>query len=128
ILGHPGVRRLLDFSQPVGLLLVGVLHFVPDDAVAYDSVAQLVAALAPGSFVVVSHAASEAFDPVFEAAKNKDDVYRQRTSTPGTSRTREEFERFFGGLDLLEPGVVRSNDWRPEPDSSPEPAGNGLWA
>jgi hypothetical protein len=128
LLGHPCVRRLLDFRQPVGLLLVGVLHFVPDDAVAYDSVAQLVAALAPGSYVVVSHAASEAFDPVFAMAENRDDVYRQRTSTPGTSRTREEFERFLTGLDLVEPGVVRLNDWRPEPDSSPEPGGNGMWA
>jgi len=128
ILGHPSVRRLLDFSQPVGLLLVGVLHFVPDDAQAYDSVARLVAALAPGSYVVVSHAAGEAFDHLLQQAANKDDVYRQRTATPGTSRTGPEVERFFTGLELMEPGVVRLNDWRPEPDESPEPGGNGLWA
>ncbi len=135
ILDHPTVRRLLDFQQPVGLLLVSVLHFVPDDAQAYDVVPQLVAALPPGSYLVVSHAAAEAFDHLYQRLTNKDDVYRQRTPTPGTSRTRSEVERFFTGLELVEPGVVRIGEWRPDPDESVEPAderrrggGLGAWA
>jgi SAM-dependent methyltransferase len=116
ILDHPNLRRLLDFRQPVGLLLVGVLHFVPDDTEANDAVAQLVAALAPGSYVVVCHAAAEAFDRLFEESKEKTDVYRQQTSTPGTSRTRARVERFFTGLEMVDPGVVQVCDWRPGPD------------
>jgi len=132
ILDHPGVRKLLDLRQPVGLLMVGVLHFVPDDAAAYDAVEQLVAALAPGSYVVVSHAASEAFDHLFQQAANQADVYRQQTATPGTSRTRSEVERFFAGVELMAPGVVRSCEW-PDPDEpvelpgDPQEGGRGSW-
>jgi SAM-dependent methyltransferase len=134
ILDHPEVRRLLDLRQPVGLLLVSVLHFVPDDTEAYDAVGQLAAELAPGGYVVLSHAASEAFEPIFARASDKTDVYRQHTPTPGTSRTRPEVERFFTGLDLVEPGVVRLSEWRPDPDAAaelpddPRGGGHGSWA
>lgn len=135
ILQHPGVRRLLDLDQPVALLMIGVLHFVPDDAEAYDAVAQLVDALAPGSYLAVSHAATEAFEHLYQQSDIKDDVYRQRTPTPGTSRTRSEVERFFAGLELLDPGVVWSAEWWPDPDEPVEAAespefsgGRGAWA
>jgi SAM-dependent methyltransferase len=116
ILEHPTVRRLLDFRAPIGLLLVGVLHFVPDDDEANKAVAELLAPMAPGSYVVVAHAASEAFDQLLEQSANKTDVYRQQTSTPGTSRTQSRVERFFAGLELVDPGVVQVCDWWPEPD------------
>jgi hypothetical protein len=133
ILDHPEVRRLLDLRAPLGLLLVSMLHFVPDDTEAYDSVARLVAELAPGSYLALSHGASEAFDSLFEQASDRTDVYRQQTTTPGTSRTRPEVERFFAGLDLVEPGVVRLGEWRPDPDEALEPGddphgGRGAWA
>jgi trans-aconitate methyltransferase len=133
IFDHPEVRRLLDLRQPVGLLLVSVLHFVPDDTEAYTAVAQLVAELAPGGYLVVSHAASELFDPAYAKAADRTDVYRQQTPTPGTSRTSSEVERFFTGLDLVEPGVVRLCEWRPAADASAEPVddphgGQGSWA
>ncbi|HEU4423224.1 MAG TPA: SAM-dependent methyltransferase [Pilimelia sp.] len=127
VLDHPGVQRLLDLGQPVGLLLVGVLHFVPEDAVAYEAVARFVDALAPGSYVVVSHAASEAFEHLYQQSEIKDDVYRQRTPTPGTARTRPGVERFFTGLKVMDPGVVLSSDWWPDPDEVLEPDGNGSW-
>jgi hypothetical protein len=134
ILDHPEVRRLLDLRQPVGLLLVSMLHFLPDDAEAYDVVGQLIAELVPGGYLVVSHAASEAFDEMFAQASNRTDVYKQQTSTPGMSRKRAQVERFFTGLDLVEPGVVRLSEWRPDPDAQAEPAddqqggGHGSWA
>jgi SAM-dependent methyltransferase len=130
ILDHPEVRRLLDPRQPFGLLLVSVLHFVPEDKVAYDAVAELVAALPPGGYLAVSHAASEAFDNLFEQAADQTDVYRQQTPTPGTSRTRSEVERFFTGLDLVEPGVVRLAEWRPDPAAPADDpqGGRGSWA
>ncbi|TMM38036.1 MAG: hypothetical protein E6F99_10115 [Actinobacteria bacterium] len=127
ILRSPAVRRLLDFRQPVGLLIVSVLHFVPEDGPAYDAVAHLVGALPSGSYLALSHAASEAFDHLFQQSANKDDVYRQQTPTPGTSRTREEVERFFAGLDMVKPGLVRLGEWRPDP-ADPEAGGHGAWA
>jgi hypothetical protein len=142
ILGHPGVRRLLDLREPVGLLLVAVLHFVPDPDQAYDVVSQLVAALPAGSYLVVSHAAAEAYLPSTEQVKKiaastdqlkvAEEIYTRQTATPGMLRTRCETERFFTGLDLIEPGVVWLREWRPDPDESPEPADDprrsGSWA
>jgi hypothetical protein len=115
ILDHPAVRRLLDLTRPVGLLMVSVLHFVRDDEEAYAAVAEYVDALAPGGYLAVTHAAAEAFTPLFAQSADKFDVYRQRTPTPGTSRTRERIEPFFAGLELLDPGVVRLGDWWPDP-------------
>jgi hypothetical protein len=131
ILHHPSVRRLLDFDQPIGLLIASVLHFVPDDTQAYDAVAELVAALAPGSYLVVSHAATESF-PISEGRAKAADLYQQQTATPGVSRTRSETQRFLTGLELLDPGVVWTHQWRPDPDQPVEladdPHNGGEWA
>jgi hypothetical protein len=131
ILNHPRVRRQLNFDQPIGLLLAAILHFVPDDTQAYDSVAQMVAALAPGSYLVVSAAAAESFAPNNELTRAVIDVYRQRTTTSAASRSRSEIERFFTGLDLVEPGVVWLHQW-PDPGLSSEfdddPTRSGEWA
>lgn len=131
VLDHPGVRRLLDFDQPIGLLLASVLHFVPDDTQAYDAVARLVAALAPGSYLVVSHAATESFPRGSERAKAAE-LYQRQTATPGGSRSRSETERFFTGIELVDPGVVWTHEWRPDPDEPTEfadgPQRNGEWA
>jgi len=130
VLNHPGVRRLLDFDQPIGLLVASVLHFVPDDTQAYDAVAQLVAALAPGSYLVVSHAATESFAHGSERAKAAE-LYKRQTATPGASRTRSETERFFTGIELVDPGVVWTQEWRPDPDEPTEFADgprSGEWA
>jgi SAM-dependent methyltransferase len=141
ILDHPAVRRHLDFDQPIGLLLVAVLHFVPDPAQAYEAVGQLVGALAPGSHLVVSHAAAEAYLPETDLAtitastdqlKAAERIYTKKTTTPGMLRTRAETERFFTGLDVLDPGVVWLQEWRPDPDGSTaladDPRSNGSWA
>jgi len=132
ILEHPSVRRLLDFTEPVGLLLVAVLHFVPEDAQAYDVVARLLDALPPGSHLVVSHAAAETYLPMMAQSKITDDVYKQQTATPGKVRERAEVERFFTGVELLSPGVVWLHEWRPDPDEPTEPMADpqhsGSWA
>jgi len=131
VLDHPEVRRLLDPGAPTGLLLAAVLHFVPDDDQAYGVVEQLVAALAPGSYLVASHSAAESFDPITARVGVPEDVYRRRTATPGTIRTRAGVTRFFAGLELLEPGVVGVDEWRTAPyERAPDPDahGPGLWA
>ena len=109
VLDHPDVRRLLDFDRPIGVILAAVLHFVPDHQTADAAVARLAESVAPGSQFVISHSATESFE-LFTATE---DVYQRRTSTPGTVRTREEVERLFAGLELLDPGVVWAQEWRP---------------
>jgi len=115
VLSNPLVRGSLNFDQPVGLLLVAVLHFLPDDAVAYGAVRQLLAALAPGSYLVVSHATADGENVDQGNVKSAQDLYEQQTTTPFGIRTRSQVERFFSGLDLVEPGVVWLPEWRPSP-------------
>jgi S-adenosyl methyltransferase len=133
IVTHPTVARLLRLDRPVGLLLAAVLHFLPEDDQAYGAVTRLLDALPPGSYLVVSHTATETFGPIFER-DGGEDTYRNQTSTPGTLRTRAEVERFFAGLDLVEPGVVWVSEWRPDADADADamppgtPYGGAMWA
>jgi SAM-dependent methyltransferase len=117
ILGHPQVRRLLDFDRPIGLLLVGVLHLVPDNTLAYEAVAELVEALAPGSFLVIAHATSD--DPDGEP-----ETSRQRVATPFQPRSHDQVERFFKKLELMDPGVTWLPLWHPELDDQQDFVGN----
>jgi hypothetical protein len=125
VVEHPEVRRLLDFDQPIGVLLAAVLHFVPEHRIADDAVASLIGSVAPGSHFVVSHTAKESF-ALFTA---DEDVYQERTSTPGTTRTRAEVERLFTGLDVIEPGIVWAQEWRPGAvvDRVESPGAGGVW-
>jgi len=118
ILQHPDTARLIDFSRPVALLLVAVLHFIGDEADPYRIVSQLVDSLAPGSYLVVSHVTGDT-QPVH--AKGATEVYK-RTKSPATLRTRSRIERFFAGLHLVDPGLVFVPAWRPdtENDLTPE--------
>ncbi len=111
ILNHAEVRKLLDFSRPVGVLLVAVLHYITDDEMAYGAVRTLRDALAPGSYVVVSHASFEGAAP--EAYEQISRLYAQSTAQ-NRVRSRAEIERFFDGFELVEPGLVRCPLWRPE--------------
>ena len=113
----------LDFSQPVAVMLIAVLHFVGDDSQASAIVRQLTDACAPGSFVTISHAASD-----IDAKQQTEMVRRLNESVAekATLRDRAGVTRLFDGLDLVEPGVVRVADWRPASDveaASP----TGLW-
>lgn len=117
ILGHPTTRRLLDFDQPVGLLLASVLHAVPDRDDPHGVVRELAAVLAPGSLVAISHGSGDSRPQDVDGGAG----LTQRTTTPLTVRTRAEVERFFTGLELVEPGLVWSPQWRPEsPDDVDE--------
>jgi SAM-dependent methyltransferase len=113
ILDHPELKRLIDFDQPVALLLVSMLHFVDDDA--YAAVGRLIAALGPGSYLAISHGTipDETLAGDIDGARA---VYRANTATPLITRSRDEIARFFTGLDLVEPGLVWVPLWRPAPD------------
>jgi hypothetical protein len=100
----------LDFRQPVALMLVAILHVVPDQDDAYGIVARLLKALPSGSYLVLSHLASD-INPgeTDEAVK----LLNARTHETFFLRDQAEVARFFDGLELLEPGVVSVDRWRP---------------
>jgi hypothetical protein len=116
ILDHPRVRNLLDFDQPVAVLLVAVLHFVEDTDEVSDIVTALRSALASGSHLVVAHATID--ELVFEERlwEQTQKEYRQQTTTPLVPRRRSDVARFFDGFEMVEPGLVWLNTWRPDPD------------
>ncbi|TYC08756.1 SAM-dependent methyltransferase [Actinomadura syzygii] len=104
--------RTLDFARPVGLLLLDVLNYIVDDAEARGTVKGLVAALAPGSHVVIAHPTAELDgDRVHQAMR----AVMEMGGAPVTARTLQQIEGFFEGLELLDPGVVSCSHWRPEP-------------
>jgi hypothetical protein len=111
ILTHHDVTALLDLDQPVALLLVAVLHFVGDDDDPYGVVARLRDALAPGSYVAISHGTADSLPE--EAARRWVELF-QRTPTPGTPRPKAAVERFFADLEMVEPGLVWASQWHPE--------------
>jgi S-adenosyl methyltransferase len=106
----------LDYGRPVALMLLLILHLIPDDADPYAIVATLLGALPRGSYLVVSHPARDIQpDAAAEAVRR----YNKLVSVPQTRRTRAEVSRFFDGLELLEPGVVQLHQWRPAGDLVP---------
>ena len=120
ILSDPVAGEVLDLSKPVGLILVAVLHFIPDEGKPAEIVGTLLDRLAPGSFLVATHVSAEHV-PDREAAGIRP---FQESGIRITPRDSEEFARLaFGGLELVPPGVVIVTDWRPdEPGPHPLPA------
>lgn len=120
ILHHPDLRRTLDLGQPVALMLVAILHFVPDTDDPYGVVRRLLAELPPGSYLAASHATYDQLPPdVAEAAR----VATRDGNPPGgiNLRSRDDFARFFDGLEVVEPGVVSVAQWRAETEPQPRP-------
>ncbi|MYV38259.1 hypothetical protein GT030_05100 [Streptomyces sp. SID1328] len=113
ILTSPEVARLIDLDRPMALLLVAVLHFLEDADEPHRAVAELRAALAPGSLLILTHASYEGIPLPEERAEGAVDVYRDIRS-PLVMRPRDEIARFFDGFELLDPGLVHLPDWRPE--------------
>lgn len=111
ILDHPATRRLLDFERPVALLLLSALPFVPDDAEATGLLRAFHDALAPGSYLALTHPVSEATTP--EAVARGEEVYAH-TDQPARYRSRAQVEGFFAGFEVADPGVVWLPLWRPE--------------
>jgi trans-aconitate methyltransferase len=113
----------LDFSQPVAVMLIAVMHFVGDDDQAASIMDRLMAACVPGSYVALSHAASD-----IDAAQMAEMVRRLNESTAEktTLRDRAGVTSLFRGLELVEPGVIRAAEWRPDTElEAASPA--ALW-
>jgi trans-aconitate methyltransferase len=103
--------QTLDLGKPVALMLLAVLQFIPDSDDPYGLVSRLVAALAPGSYLVISHPTDD-FNPNRQGESIQ--RYNERSADQATLRGQEETARFFDGLDLLDPGVVAVSKWRPD--------------
>lgn len=110
ILDDPLAKRLIDPTRPIGVLMVSILHFFPDEADPVSIIAQYRMMMPPGSYLVVSHASHETrpdrVGPLTE-------LYR-RTTAPLTMRSRPEIEALLGGFDLVPPGLVFLPLWRPD--------------
>jgi trans-aconitate methyltransferase len=100
VLNHPQTRELIDFSQPVGLLMTAVLHFVADGSDPHGLIARYVAELAPGSYLALSHITADQKPPA--AVQAIRDIYANATEQV-YMRSRAEVRRFFDGLELLSP-------------------------
>jgi hypothetical protein len=116
ILDHPDLHRTLDLSQPVALMLVAVLHFVPDADDPHGIVARLTGALAPGSYLAMSHGTFDYLPP--SVADSFDELANAQATRP---RSKERFAAFFDGLELVDPGVVPVSEWRAEDEPPPRP-------
>ena len=117
ILGE--AARTLDFVQPVGLMLLGILNFIPDTDQAHAIVDQLLAALCPGSYLVISHPTAEIDGAAMREAMR---FWNDSGAAPIVARSRQQLIHFFGGLELLAPGVVSCSRWRPDPSEIGVPA------
>ena len=115
--------RTLDFSQPVAIMLIAVMHLIVDADDPYGIIGQLKDTMLPGSYLALSQVASD-IEPerMAEAARQ----YNQRARETQRHRTHAEVARFFDGLELLEPGVVVVPQWRPQSTAEAE-AHSGMW-
>jgi hypothetical protein len=117
ILSDPATREVLDFSQPIALMLVAILHFIPDEDKPEEIIATLLNALPPGSYLSASHGTAE-HNPDEAATALR--TYRE-ARIPMQFRDSDEFARLaFSGLDLVPPGVELVSEWRPE-STGPRP-------
>jgi len=126
ILADDALRDTLDLNQPVALMLVAILHFIPGAGVALPLVRELLTALPTGSHLAMTHFTTDFMTPdeseryAAMLAAGRSDVW---------PRPRSELDDLFGGLDLVDPGMVLVSDWRPEPGTEkPDPRHVGMWA
>jgi hypothetical protein len=125
ILADPVLRETLDLSQPVGLMLIAVLHFVHGHGAARPIVRRLLDALPAGSYLVATHATQDFGTPEQQALYQQ--ILQEGKSDVWT-RPKDEFAALFDGLDLVEPGVVPASEWRPEPGTEiPERSDINVW-
>ncbi len=101
---------LLDFGQPIAVMLIGILHLIPDADDPAGIVARLVGALSPGSWLAIAHPAS---DVARDKVATMTSRYNRRVATAATLRTHAEISAFFAGTEVLPPGVVQYHQWHP---------------
>jgi S-adenosyl methyltransferase len=116
ILDHPEVRALLRFDQPIALLLLAILHAIPDGADPQGIMERIRDGLPSGSYLAISHGT---YDSLPDVSARLADLSK-RTTSPMTPRGRAEIAAFFGDFEMVPPGLVWAPQWRPE---SPDDVG-----
>ena len=105
--------RLLDFTQPVAVMLVAILHLISDDDNPYQIVSTLMDSVPAGSYLVVSHLANDLYPgEMAELARG----FNEQAAVKMILRDHAEISRFFGGLELVDPGLTEISKWRPRSD------------
>ncbi|NMO50746.1 SAM-dependent methyltransferase [Actinoplanes sp. TBRC 11911] len=123
ILAHPALRDTLDPEQPVGLLLLAILHFLHDDEQTAAVVRRLVDSLPSGSYLALSHGTMDFSTPEGVAA------YEKMFAAGGTdvrARSKATIDEYFDGLEIVDPGIVAVSDWRPEDRAEERPVSTDL--
>jgi S-adenosyl methyltransferase len=111
LLDNPMIREHLDFGRPIAVLVLAILHFVPDKDDPGAITARLREALAPGSYLVLTHVCEDLL-PDKAAAQRAMEVY-ERAGEPISPRGTEQIRKFFGDFELVDPGLVPKHAWRP---------------
>jgi hypothetical protein len=122
--------QLLDVSKPVAVTLIAILHAIPDSDHPHEIVATLMDAVPSGSYLAISHMATGLLDT--ETQHGLEAHSGRMMQQHLTARSREQVARFFAGMDLVAPGLVRVEDWRPEPGAGAvggigRQASSALW-
>jgi hypothetical protein len=125
ILADPVLRRTLDLGKPVALMLVAILHFFTDEDNPQGIVSSLADALPPGSYLTISHLTADFMDPQQAASAQAAGQQGGITYVP---RSRAEVAGFFSGLDLVDPGIVSMQAWRPDGGAPGHPHGPTSYA
>jgi trans-aconitate methyltransferase len=129
ILSDPDLRRLIDLDQPVAIMMVAVLHVIPDDELVRHIVGTLRDAMVPGSYLAIAEAVAD-LRP--ETTAKLASLYQNRTAVQGPYRSnlrnKEEIEPYFDGLELVAPGVVFIPQWNPDPEQPTEDGAENTWA
>jgi hypothetical protein len=127
ILADPGLRDLIHLDEPVAVMLLAVLHFIDGDA--GPLVTQLLEPLAPGSYLVVSHATADRHPDAIPEAAAVQEIYEQTTTT-ARPRSRDEILTLLSGLDIVDPGLVWGPLWHPDPGPriAGDPAAANMYA
>jgi hypothetical protein len=116
-------RKTLDFSEPIAVIMAGLMHCIPDEDDPAGIVAAALADLVPGSYLALSQPAADINANGMARAAS---VMDQLMPVKITYRTQEQVARFFEGTELLEPGLVPAPLWRPDPESDTAP--RSVWA
>ena len=124
ILGDPRLRKVIDFEEPVAVLLVGLLHLVADSDDPASIVDRFRAAIRSGGYLVLGHITGDYHSQ--EAVAQWIEVFGGMKE-PMVPRTHEQVGRYFDGMDLVEPGLVKAGEWRPDsPGGAPSPTTGWL--
>jgi hypothetical protein len=116
VLEHPQLSELLDLSRPVAVLMIAVLHFVPDTEHPERIVRAYRDAVVPGSYLALSHAAPDLMHPDEQSSMVND--YQRSTKVPFIHRTPDQLEAWLEGFTVQPPGIVQVNEWRAETEST----------